>query len=112
MKRKRETGDPENANARARAGPSTSGLQNSLRCSELRWLPQILVWFLGCLWIRGFGLLGDTAAYTRKGPAQVIKHEIGGPAFSLSLTPIHSLRRRLVRSRQYAYQDVAGFLRF
>ena len=47
-----------------------------------------------------------------KGPAQLIKHEIGGPAFSLSLTPIHSLRHRLVRSRQYAYQDVAGFLRF
>ena len=46
------------------------------------------------------------------GPAQVIKHEIEGPAFSLSLTPIHSLRHRLVRSRQYAYQDVAGFLRF
>ena len=36
------------------------------------------------------------------GPAHLIKREIAGPAFSLSLTPIHSLRHRLVRSRQYA----------
>ena len=34
------------------------------------------------------------------GVGQVIQHEIAGPAFSLSLTPIHSLRHRLVRSRQ------------
>ena len=37
-----------------------------------------------------------------RGLAQVIKHEIAGPAFSLSLTKVHSLRHRLVRSRQYA----------
>ena len=30
----------------------------------------------------------------------------------LSLAPIHSLRYRLVRSRQYASGSVAGFLRF
>ena len=47
-----------------------------------------------------------------KGVAQVIKHEIAGPAFSLSLTPIHSLRHRLVRSRQYAEGVALGFLRF
>ena len=46
------------------------------------------------------------------GLAQVIKHEIAGPAFSLSLTPIHSLRHRLVRSRQYALPVALGFLRF
>ena len=32
--------------------------------------------------------------------------------FSLSLTPTHSLRHRRVRSRQYAYSGVLGFLRF
>ena len=32
--------------------------------------------------------------------------------YTLSLTPIHSLRHRLVRSRQYAFLGVAGFLRF
>ena len=47
-----------------------------------------------------------------KGVAQVIKHENQGPAFSLSLTPMYSLRHRLVRSRQYASGSVAGFLRF
>ena len=49
---------------------------------------------------------------TRKGVGQVIKQEIGGPAFSLSLTPIHSLRHRLVRSRQSASIVALGFLRF
>ena len=31
-----------------------------------------------------------------KGVAHLIKREIAGPAFSLSLTPMHSLRHRLV----------------
>ena len=47
-----------------------------------------------------------------KGGCQVIKHAFGGPLAALSLTPMHSLRHRLVRSRQYAEGDVAGFLRF
>ena len=34
---------------------------------------------------------------------------IGGTLAALSLTPMHSLRHRLVRSRQYASQDVLGF---
>ena len=50
--------------------------------------------------------------WAAKGLAQVIKHENEGPAFSLSLTKVHSLRHRLVRSRQSAHEDVAGFLRF
>ena len=54
----------------------------------------------------------EILAAADKGGARVIKHEIAGPAFSLSLTPIHSLRHRLVRSRQSASQDVAGFLIF
>ena len=49
---------------------------------------------------------------TPTGVGQLIRREIGGPLAALSLTPMHSLRHRLVRSRQYAYQDVAGFLRF
>ena len=52
------------------------------------------------------------AASANTGLAQVIKHEIAGPALSLSLTPIHSLRHRLVRSRQYGEGSVAGFLRY
>ena len=47
-----------------------------------------------------------------KGVARLIKHEIAGPAFSLSLTPMHSLRHRLVRSRQSASVVALGFLRF
>ena len=47
-----------------------------------------------------------------KGLAQVIKHENQGTLAALSLIPIHSLRHRLVRSRQSAHEDVAGFLRF
>ena len=38
--------------------------------------------------------------------------KISNRDFSLSLTPIHSLRHRRVRSRQYAYSGVLGFLRF
>ena len=34
------------------------------------------------------------------------------PLAALSLTPMHSLRHRLVRSRQYASGSVLGFLRF
>ena len=47
-----------------------------------------------------------------KGVGQVIKHEIAGTLAALSLTPMHSLRHRLVRSRQYAYSVALGFLRF
>ena len=43
------------------------------------------------------------------GPAQVIKQVIGGPLAALSLTLIHSLRHRLVRSRQSASLVVLGF---
>ena len=49
---------------------------------------------------------------TPTGVGQLIRREIGGPLAALSLTPMHSLRHRLVRSRQYAEGDVAGFLRF
>ena len=38
--------------------------------------------------------------------------KISNRDFSLSLTPIHSLRHRRVRSRQYAYSGVLGFLSF
>ena len=37
-----------------------------------------------------------------KGVAQVIKHENEGTLAALSLTPMHSLRHRLVRSRHHA----------
>ena len=56
---------------------------------------------------RGFSPNQGHCAVQYKGGCQVIKHENERPAFSLSLTPIHSLRHRLVRSRQYACQDVA-----
>ena len=42
------------------------------------------------------------------GLAQVIKHEIAGTLAALSLTKVHSLRHRRVRSRQYARR--AGFI--
>ena len=49
-----------------------------------------------------------------KGVAQVpwIRNLRTTPVFSLNLTPIHSLRHRLVRSRQYAEGVVLGLLRF
>ena len=47
-------------------------------------------------------VLDILAAVLHKGVAQLIRHEKGGPLAALSLTPIHSLRHRLVRSRQYA----------
>ena len=47
-----------------------------------------------------------------KGLARLTRHGIEGTLAALSLTPIHSLTHRLVRARQYASGDVAGFLRF
>ena len=51
-------------------------------------------------------------ASVNTGVARLIRHAIAGPLAALSLTPIHSLRHRLVRSRQYASVVVLGFLRF
>ena len=46
--------------------------------------------------IRVESALSPPLPFSPKGGARVIKQENGGPAFSLSLTPIHSLRHRLV----------------
>ena len=43
-----------------------------------------------------------TDRYYTKGAALIARQGIAGPLAALSLTPIHSLRLRLVRSRQYA----------
>ena len=50
------------------------------------------------LWKTDEGL-GPPNLYPCKGVAHMIKQEIGGPAFSLGLTPIQSLRHRPVRYR-------------
>ena len=47
-----------------------------------------------------------------KGVPRSCGYAIEGPLATLSLTPIYSLRHRLVRSRQSTHEDVAGFLRF
>ena len=48
-----------------------------------------------------------------KGVAQVRQHEIGGTLAALSLTKVHSLRHRLVRSRQYTHRvECSDFLDF
>ena len=46
------------------------------------------------------------------GLAQPSQQAIAGTLAGLSWTPMHSLRHRLVRSRQSAHEDVLGFLRF
>ena len=55
---------------------------------------------------------GERASRSFKGVAQIAQQAIAGPLAALSLTPMHSLRHRLVRSRQSAHEDVLGFLRF
>ena len=56
--------------------------------------------------------LGLRAASRIRGWPRSCGYAIAGPLAALSLTPMHSLRHRLVRSRQYAFRGVAGFLRF
>ena len=46
------------------------------------------------------------------GPARRIKHETAGTLAALSLTQVHSLRHRRVRSRHSAPSVALGFLRF